>query len=336
MSDFDGILLVDKPEGITSAHAVAVVKRRLREAAPRRRGGAGSGSRPGPKVGHLGTLDPFASGLLPLCVGEGTKIAPYLNACDKAYAGIVELGLVTDTLDATGAVLERRPAPDPACIDLDDLARAFTGELLQVPPAYSAIKKDGVRMYELARRGQAPVLEPRPVTIRRLEIARVAAAAPAAGGPRLTIAVECSKGTYIRSLARDIGERIGCGAVLAELRRTRFGAFCVADAVGLADIEGADGAQRAARALLRPAEALTELRSLGVDAVVAARLRSGQQGALASLPRPSAAGEQAKVVTADGSLAAVVGERGGGWRIERVFCTDQPVPGVVAPLDPPC
>ena len=145
----DGILLVDKPRGISSAAAVARIKRAL-------------GS---PKVGHLGTLDPFASGLLPLCIGEGTKIAPYLNVADKAYEGVVRLGISTDTLDCTGNVTATAPAPDVDDARLDAIARELRGRTTQVPPVFSALKRGGTRMYELARRGEAPELEARPVAI---------------------------------------------------------------------------------------------------------------------------------------------------------------------------
>ena len=297
-SDIDGILLVDKPEGITSAAAVAVVKKGLG----------------GPKVGHLGTLDPFASGLLPMCLGEGTKIAPYLNTADKAYTGTVRLGHTTDTLDITGTELSCDDPPDVGGLDLEALAAHFTGDLEQVPPAYSAIKKDGVRMYELARKGEAPELEPRPVTIHGLRLA-------AAGPGLLDLEMTCSKGTYVRSLARDIGEHLGCGAVLAALRRTKFGAFGLDAAVQLDRVrapgEGADADARAA--LLAPAAALTDLSALPVSAADGRALRSGQQAALLSLGAPAAVGQTAKVVDPDGGLVAVVKEQHGRWRLDRLF-----------------
>lgn len=296
----DGVLLLDKPPGITSAHAVAVVKKLLR----------------GAKVGHLGTLDPFASGLLPLCLGEGTKIAPYLNVADKAYVGTVKLGICTDTLDCTGEVVGRCDVPPFDAIDWPALAAEFTGPLEQVPPAFSAIKRSGVRMYELARRGEAPELEPRTVIIRELRIEPVTA-----DGIKLT--VTCSKGTYIRSLARDIGKRLGCGGTLATLVRTRFGSFDLADALPLARLEADDGASIAARAVLSPCEALAHLRILSIDRSTAARLRAGQQAALAILESPTAAGEKARVVGPDGGLVAIVGNEN-GWQLERVFNAPKP------------
>ena len=293
----DGILLLDKPAGITSAHAVAIVKKVLR----------------GAKVGHLGTLDPFASGLLPLCLGEGTKIAPYLNVADKTYVGTVKLGVRTDTLDCTGEVVGRSDVPPLDGIDWRALAAEFTGTIEQVPPAFSAIKRDGVRMYELARRGEAPELEPRSVTIHELKIEPLDAEC-------IKLTVACSKGTYIRSLARDIGDRIGCGGALATLVRTRFGSFDLAEALPLARLQAEDGASVAAQAILSPCEALGHLRVLAADRATTARLRAGQQAALATLDRPAVAGEKARVIGPDGALVAVVGDEG-GWRIERVFNT---------------
>ena len=321
---YDGILLIDKPVGITSAKAVAVVKRLVSGGAGRRKSAT--------KVGHLGTLDPFASGLLPLCLGEGTKIAPYLNTADKAYTGTIKLGITTDTLDSTGAVVSEAPVPPIDDALLAELTSEFTGALHQVPPAFSAIKKDGVRMYELARRGEAPELAPRPVTIHRLTIERT-------GDSELAIEVDCTKGTYIRSLARDIGDRLGCGGNLASLRRTGFGFFGVDEAIELGMLESeAQATSRAEKALISPARALDSLPTFTVDPDVADRLRNGQQAALASLgpmqtthsagqPTRLKSGasdgtaddEIAKVVTAEGCLAAIVSAEEGRWRIARVF-----------------
>lgn len=300
-AEISGILLVEKPAGITSAHAVAIVKKAL--------GGA--------KVGHLGTLDPFASGLLPLCIGEATKIAPYLNVADKAYVGVVKLGVRTDTLDGTGEVVAREGVPSLDGFDWDEIAREFTGAILQVPPAYSAIKRAGVRMYELARRGEAPELEPREVVIRELAV-------EPCGPDSLRVTVTCSKGTYIRSLARDLGERIGCGAMLESLVRTRFGPFCLEDALALVSLETGEGRQAAKDALVGPAEALAHLRALHADAGTSARLRAGHQAALLRLDLPVGAGEQARVLGPDGCLVAVVSDEGAGWRLDRVFHPPKP------------
>jgi tRNA pseudouridine55 synthase len=288
----DGILLVHKPPGISSAAAVARVKRVLG----------------GPKVGHLGTLDPFASGLLPLCIGEGTKIAPYLNVADKRYVGVVRLGIRTDTLDCTGQVIATAAVPALVAADVEPLVHDFVGPITQVPPAFSALKRGGTRMYELARKGEAPELEPRPVVIHELSIALVDA-------ERLRVRLRCSKGTYVRALARDIGERLGCGAMLESLERTGFGPFDLSDALDIDTLTP----ERAAAARIGLEEAVEHLRTLRVDAATAARLRSGQQAVLGVLGAPLCPAERARVLARDGNLVAVVAEDGGRWKLERVF-----------------
>jgi len=293
---FDGILLVDKPTDMSSAHAVAIVKRRFGRI----------------KVGHLGTLDPFAAGLLPLCLGEGTKLAPYLNVADKSYEGVVRLGLTTDTLDITGAVLATADPPDPEQLDLRALAASFVGRIEQVPPAYSAIKRQGVPMYKLARKGQAVTLDARPVTIYSLELRP-------AGPARLAITTACSKGTYVRSLARDIGEALGCGATLETLVRTSFGRFRLAEAVTLDQIGDRPERSQLGRAFVAPCDALAGLRRFEVRRALAAALRAGQQAGLLELGRPAGEGEKACVLEREGGLVAVLGEADGRWRLERVF-----------------
>ncbi len=290
-----GILLVDKPAGITSAAVVAIVKRALG----------------GPKVGHLGTLDPFATGLLPLCIGEATKAAPYWNLSDKGYQGLLRLGVSTDTLDATGKELARQPCPALDRIDLEELAAAFTGEIEQVPPAYSAIKQGGRRSYELARAGQAAEPPPRRVHIHSLRLT-------VHGDETLQIVVECSKGTYIRSLARDIGDRLGCGALLQSLRRTRFGPFDLSDALALARIQEQDGGIAAAQATIGLLDALAHLPLHEIDRAAAAELRQGRQALLATLVPPRGSQESLRLACG-GQLVAVAGAQGGSWRLDRVF-----------------
>ncbi len=290
-----GILLLDKPAGLTSAAAVAAVKRLLGRV----------------KVGHLGTLDPFATGLLPLCIGEGTKAAPYLNVADKGYTGVIRLGVTTDTDDLTGTVTGGTPPPPADEIELEELAREFTGEIAQVPPAFSAIKRGGTRMYELARKGQAPVLEPRAVRIDRLVLR------PHDPGA-LALEMECSKGTYVRSLARDIGTRLGCGGALESLRRTRFGPFAVEASIALDELQGPDAAERAAGAIIPVLEALGHIRLVTIDSGEAAGLRQGRQIVLARLAPPRHEGDT--VCVARGSeLVAIAEEKSGRWRLARVF-----------------
>lgn len=299
--DIDGILLIDKPEGISSAKAVAYVKRALGN----------------PKTGHLGTLDPLASGLLPLCIGEGTKIARYLAEAGKSYSGLIQLGLKTDTLDVTGKTIARVDPPKLSSSETDGLARKFTGRLSQRPPRFSAIKKGGVPMYKLARRGEAPEPEPRQVTISVLSLWT-------AGPGLLGFEMDCSKGTYVRSLARDLGQEIGCGAALAELRRTRFGRFSLENAVSLDALGSGDPTpvQRALVPLLEALEGEAGMALLPLESGDAAALRQGRQEALGLLEAPGHPDARACLVL-DGRAAAIVREHGGTWQLERVFVPDR-------------
>ncbi len=226
----DGVLLLDKPSGLTSNAALQSARRLLNAA----------------KAGHTGTLDPLASGLLPLTFGEATKFSQLLLDADKTYEAVVQLGVETDSGDADGAVLATRPVEvDEA--RLAEVLERFRGDIEQVPPMYSALKRDGKALYEYARAGIEVEREARRVTIHALELLDFA-------GERFTIRVACSKGTYIRSLAMDIGTALGCGAHLRGLRRTRIGPFDVADAVTLAQLEGCAIEDR--DGLLAPADAL--------------------------------------------------------------------------------
>jgi tRNA pseudouridine55 synthase len=228
----DGVLLLDKPAGITSNAALQTARRLL---AAR-------------KAGHTGTLDPMASGLLPLTFGEATKFSQMLLDADKVYEAGVKLGIETDTGDAEGEVLSVKPVPVTVGeTGLRDVLARFTGEIEQVPPMYSALKRDGKPLYEYARAGIEIERAPRQVTISELTLL-------AFGKDRLVIRVACSKGTYIRSLAMDIGAALGCGAHLDALRRTRIGAFDLAGSVTLETLEAAALTNR--DSLLAPVDAL--------------------------------------------------------------------------------
>lgn len=206
-----GILLLDKPQG-WSSNGVLQKVRWLFQAQ---------------KAGHTGALDPMATGLLPLCLGEATKFTRFLLDADKAYQATACLGVRTDTLDAEGEVVEHLVVPDLSEDAIRPLLNTqFTGDLLQVPPMYSALKRDGKKLYELARQGIEIEREARPVTIHRLDLLGYQA-------PELQLEVDCSKGTYIRTLVDDIGTALGCGAHLNALRRTRHGRFSLAQAVTL-------------------------------------------------------------------------------------------------------
>ena len=251
----DGVLLLDKQLGLSSNHALQAA-RRLYNAE---------------KAGHTGTLDPLATGLLPLCFGEATKFAGELLNADKRYVATVQLGVTTDTADAEGAVLERRPV-EVGLVDVKVALEAFVGEIEQVPPMYSALKRDGKPLYEYARAGIELERAPRHVTIHEL---RLVETDDGLADGRFVFEVRCSKGTYVRTLAADIGERLGCGAHLAALRRTGIGSLDVVQAHSLADLEALTAEARDAL-LLPPDSLLASLVEVRLDAADATRLRHGQ------------------------------------------------------------
>lgn len=216
----DGVLLLDKPQGISS-NGVLQTARRLLNAA---------------KAGHTGTLDPMASGLLPLTFGEATKFSQMLLDADKVYEAGVELGVETDTGDAEGQVLAAHPVAVTE-LALREVLERFVGEIEQVPPMYSALKRDGKPLYEYARAGIELEREARRVTISAIELLSF-------DSPRFVIRVACSKGTYIRTLAMDIGAALGGGAHLYSLRRTRIGVFDIASSVSLDALEAVEGDAR--------------------------------------------------------------------------------------------
>jgi tRNA pseudouridine55 synthase len=247
----DGVVLLDKPIGITSNAAIQRVKRLFGAA----------------KAGHVGTLDPLASGLLPVCMGEATKFSTDAFGADKTYEAELLLGVTTATGDTEGEVLTRLPVA-VTCGQVLAVLRRFTGLLSQVPPMYSALKRDGKPLYAYARAGQTVERVPRSITIHDIALLGMAA-------ERVRISVRCSKGTYIRVLAEDIGRDLGCGATLAGLRRTTLGVFEIRQAVALDELEGAAAAQK--MAFLLPVDSLVSgLPVLTLTADVAARMLKGQ------------------------------------------------------------
>ncbi len=247
----DGVLLLDKPGGLTS-NAVLQKAKWLFNAA---------------KAGHTGTLDPMATGLLPLCFGEATKFSGELLHADKRYEATIRLGVTTDTADAEGRVLQSRSvtiAPERA----EAVLAHFRGEIEQVPPMHSALKRDGRPLYEYARQGIELERAPRRVTIHVLELLRFE-------GEEMDIAVDCSKGTYVRTLAQDIGAALGCGGHLTALRRSRIGGLTLQGAVTLAALEALPPESRAA--LLQPPDVLlAALPRLDLDETGARNLMRGQ------------------------------------------------------------
>jgi len=255
----DGVLLLDKPAGITSNAALGKARRLL-------------GAR---KAGHTGTLDPLATGLLPLTFGEATKFSADLLDADKAYEARVRFGVTTTTGDAEGEVTAQQTANvDRAA--LDDALSQLRGCIEQVPPMHSALKRDGRPLYQLARRGEVVERKPRPVHIGRLELLSLA-------GDEAVLAVECSKGTYVRVLAEDLGSALGCGAHLSGLRRTRVGVLSLDWSITLAELEALDLAARRERLL--PLDSLLDsLPSIELDDAAAGRFAHGQRLALSLRP----------------------------------------------------
>ncbi|WP_269537924.1 tRNA pseudouridine(55) synthase TruB [Cerasicoccus fimbriatus] len=213
-NEFEGVLLIDKPVGCTSHDVVDRVRRKLKMK----------------KVGHAGTLDPNATGLLIILVGKATKVSQYLMSLDKEYTGVMKLGEITNTYDCEGEVMETRDVPELSSEQVNDVFGEFLGDQYQTPPMFSAKKIDGVPLYKLARKGKEVEREPRFIRISHLDVTEIAL-------PEITFDVACSKGTYIRTLAHDIGEKLGCGAHLKELRRTLSGSFTIAQCTALEKFE---------------------------------------------------------------------------------------------------
>ncbi len=232
----NGFFIIDKPAGITSHDVVSRVRRIL-------------GTR---KVGHTGTLDPFATGVLPVAVNDGTKAIPFLDEAFKTYEAVMRLGVATDTLDMTGTVLSESAFSGISREQVADQLGNFTGNIMQIPPMFSAIKQGGQPLYKLARQGHKVERQSRPVEIKSLEIL-------AFDLPLVVLRVVCSRGTYVRTLADDIGRLLGCGAALQELRRTSSGLFELANAVTLDELESCTRSGSLDEICLSPLQALSHL-----------------------------------------------------------------------------
>lgn len=281
VNPLSGALVVDKPAGWTSHDVVAKVRRIAQTK----------------KVGHLGTLDPMATGVLPLLLGRATRLAQYFGAREKCYEGVVRFGFSTDTYDAEGVPISEpsRAVPDSGTIER--ALQAFRGRLLQTPPPVSAKKVNGVPAYKLARRNEPVELAPVEVTIHELTILGFEADAVA-------IRVRCSAGTYIRSIAHDLGRQLGCGAHLRELRRTDSGEFGIGSAHTLECLGQLASEGRIAEALLPAASLLPEMPAEIVDDEVAAHIRQGREFRLSPF-RPGHGSERIKAISTAGELLAI-------------------------------
>ena len=288
----DGVLVIDKPAGMSSTQVVEKVKRKLRVR----------------KAGHGGTLDPFATGVLPVCLGRGTKIARFILAGDKEYEGVMELGIETETYDITGEVVARHPVPQE--LSLEDIQRIFdefVGVVEQAPPAFSAAKLHGRPLYKYAREGLKVEKPPKKVEIIEFE-------ALALDLPRVRFRIYCGKGTYLRSLVHEVGKRLGCGATLVELKRLRKGPFTIDEAVSLEELEKTLKRGKVEQHIIPPSRALEFIPALVINEELAWRIRNGRPLAISSLAnmiRLQKVLQKPRVpwlrlVTPDGKLVAVL------------------------------
>jgi tRNA pseudouridine55 synthase len=273
-AEVNGWVVLDKPVGMTSTHAVARLKRLFNAK----------------KAGHAGTLDPLASGVLPVAFGEATKTVPFVQDGEKAYRFTIRWGAETDSDDADGQIVARSDVRPEINAILAALPH-FTGTILQTPPAYSAIKINGERAYDIARDGETPELSPRPVTIHELVMTEF-------GADEATFEARCGKGTYVRAIARDLGRVLGCLGHVSALRRTRVGPFSETDAIPLSHIEDASVPD----AMRRVEAGLLELPQVLVDRDSAARLRRGQSILLRGRDAP---GEGAAYACCGGVVVAI-------------------------------
>ncbi|MDD2557025.1 MAG: tRNA pseudouridine(55) synthase TruB [Desulfuromonadaceae bacterium] len=294
-----GFLALDKPEGMSSHTMVQQVRRAC-------------GTR---RVGHAGTLDPLATGVLLVGVGHATRLIEYLTAQDKSYRATMRLGTITDSQDITGTVVERREVPALTSAQIENACCAFTGQIDQVPPMFSALKRDGVPLYRLARKGEEVERQKRTLFIRRIELI-------SHNGEDAVLDVECSKGTYIRTLCHDIGEKLGCGACMAALRRTGSGFFTSEKLVSLDELRSGNFR------LLSVLEGLAHLPQLELLENGRDRLRYGIPPLLEHICDTAATYEKAELVLLcyAGTLVAVASpdlthqhEQRGDFKLHKVF-----------------
>lgn len=295
----NGVLIIDKPSGLTSHDVVHRVRRILQERS----------------VGHLGTLDPLATGVLPLVVGNFTRLAQFYTSSEKTYEGVIRFGFATDTYDADG---EATSPPQAVTISLDQLhqlAQRFHGVIEQMPPAFSAKKINGVPAYKLARKHQDVALKPVQVEIKQFEILR-------ADGDRASFRARVASGTYMRSVAHDMGQQLGCGAHLEALRRTSVAEFEVTEAHTLADLEAAAISDRLQEAFIHPRKLLSHLPSVTANEEMVARIRSGRA---VNLPELSTA-RQVKVFCGQRELIAVATRVAGTLFHAKIVLAGEPIP----------
>lgn len=289
-----GVLPVEKGPGVTSFQVVAHLRRVLRA----------------PRIGHGGTLDPDATGLLPILIGEATKLTPYLIDLDKEYVATVRLGIITETQDLSGSVIDTRRVPELDAAAVEAVLGPFVGTIRQVPPMYSALRRGGKRLYELAREGVEIEREPREVTVHSIRLEAVSL-------PDFVMRVRCGKGTYVRTLAADIGARLGCGAALASLVRTRVGPYALDQALAWTVLREARSGAALWQRLLPPDSALTHFAIVRLDAERARRFGHGQ-----TVPAEDAPEGLARVYDSAGAFLGVGRGRRGAVKPERLLHAD--------------
>lgn len=296
-----GALVVDKPVGMTSHDVVQAIRN-------------GTGLR---RAGHTGTLDPRASGVLVILVGPAVRLSEYVSASDKRYQAIIRLGGTTDTFDAEGKFT---PTKDPVNVteaEFEEALQTFVGEIEQVPPAYSAVKVGGRKAYDMARKGEEVELEPRKITVHHLEVLEWTP-------PEVVIDVHCSSGTYVRSLANDLGQKLGCGAYLVGLRRTKSGRFTLRDATPLRKLQEAFNAGNWYQFLIPAAEALGDWPSIELSPDEVEGVRHGHR---VKAKEADTVNEKVRGVSTQGELVALMelniqADGSKEWQPKKVFFTD--------------
>jgi tRNA pseudouridine55 synthase len=301
-----GVLPVEKGPGVTSFQVVAHLRRLLRA----------------PRIGHGGTLDPAATGLLPILVGEATKLTPYLIDLDKEYVATVRLGITTETQDLSGSVIDERPVPALDAAAIEAVLRGFVGIIQQIPPMYSALHRGGRRLYELAREGVEVEREPREVSVHSIWLEAVQL-------PEFTIRVSCGKGTYVRTLAADIGLRLGCGAALASLVRTRVGPYALEHAVPWAELKEARTGAALWPRVQPPDSALPHLALVCLDAERARQFSHGQTVPAEGDPNAPALDGLARVYGPDRGFLGVGQLHRGAVKPERLIHADPSRPSIL-------
>ena len=314
-NSLQGLIVINKPSGITSHTVVQRVKKILRVR----------------KAGHTGTLDPFATGVLPICINEATKLSPFLLEEEKGYEGLFRLGIETDTQDITGRIISTKDSIDIKVSDIEKAFQKFRGSINQVPPMYSALKHKGTPLYLLARQGKEVERKPREVEIKELSVLNIEL-------PWISFSVACSKGTYIRTLVNDIGKNLGCGACLEKLKRTRSGKFLLENSVNLETLKSTSLEKIEANWILSPTQALSSFPAVTVDEEISQNIRQGKVITLGELrgkaSPPIPLKGISKVLNAQNKLVAIVETsdpvcfgnnrnwEDPAWRLIRVFNFD--------------